>query len=210
MSDDLAAWIAPTRTAVLVIDMQVDFAAPDGALAVHVDMAVVAPALAAAGKLVACARHAGVPVIFIGLVTTPSGDSTAWNERMRRRGGNPEIDAQLCRAGTRGASFYGPLPLPGEPVIHKTRYSGFFKTDLAEQLARLGVDTLVIAGLTTECCIDNTVQDAFHRDYHVFIATDACAAYELDIHEGSLKVMELNSAILTDTAAVARAWQDAA
>ncbi|CAN5226093.1 cysteine hydrolase [soil metagenome] len=210
MSDDLAAWIAPVRTAVLVIDMQVDFAAPDGALAAHVDMTVVAPALEAAGQLVAAARQAGVPVVFIGLVTTEAGDSTAWNERLRRRGGNPDIDAQLCRAGTRGASFYGPQPLPGEAVIHKTRYSGFFKTGLEHALDRLGVDTLVVAGLTTECCIDNTVQDAFHRDYHVFIATDACAAYELDIHEVSLKVMELNSALLTDTLAIARAWQVAA
>jgi ureidoacrylate peracid hydrolase len=208
--DGLAGWIAPSRTAVLVIDMQVDFASPDGVLGAFIDMSVVEPALAAAEKLVADARAVGAPVVFVGLSTTAETDSPAWNERMRRRGGDPDVDAALCRAGEVGSEFYGPKPLPGELVVLKTRYSGFVGTDLDAQLTKLGVDTLVVAGLTTECCVGGTVQDAFHLDYHVFVAADACAAYEADIHEASLKVMELNSAILTDTAAIADAWKGAA
>jgi nicotinamidase-related amidase len=95
-------------------------------------------------------------------------------------------------------------------VVRKTRYSGFVGTDLDQRLRDMGVDTLVVAGLTTECCVDSTVRDAFDLDYHVFVAADACAAYEADIHEASLKVMALNSAILTDTAAIADAWKGAA
>jgi len=207
-ADGLAAWIAPGRTAVLVIDMQVDFASPDGVLGAFIDMGVVQPALAAAETLVAQARAAGVPVVFVGLSTTPETDSAAWNER--RRGGDPDVDAALCRAGQVGSEFYGPKPAPGELVVHKTRYSGFVGTDLDMQLTKMGVDTLVVAGLTTECCVDSTVRDAFDLDYHVFVAADACAAYEADIHAASLKVMELNSAILTDTAAIADAWKGAA
>jgi nicotinamidase-related amidase len=205
-TDDLADWIAPGRTAVLIIDMQVDFASPDGVLGAFIDMSVVAPALAAAQALADSARAAGVPVVFVGLSTTPETDSPAWNERMRRRGGDPDVDAALCRAGQVGSEFYGPKPLPGELVVPKTRYSGFVGTDLDVKLTEMGVDTLVVAGLTTECCVDSTVRDAFDLDYHVFVAADACAAYEADIHAASLKVMELNSAILTDTAAVATAW----
>ncbi|WP_082585012.1 cysteine hydrolase [Caulobacter sp. Root655] len=207
---DLAGWIAPGRTAVLIIDMQVDFASPDGVLGAFIDMSVVAPALAAAQALADSARAAGVPVVFVGLSTTPETDSPAWNERMRRRGGDPDVDAALCRAGAVGSDFYGPKPLPGERVVSKTRYSGFVGTDLDVKLTEMDVDTLVVAGLTTECCVDSTVRDAFDLDYHVFVAADACAAYEADIHAASLKVMELNSAILTDTAAVARAWKGAA
>jgi ureidoacrylate peracid hydrolase len=206
VAEGLADWIAPARTAVLIIDMQVDFASPDGVLGAFIDMSVVEPALAAAQKLAADARAAGVPVVFVGLSTTPETDSPAWNERMRRRGGNPDVDAALCRTGQVGSEFYGPKPLPGELVVPKTRYSGFVGTDLDLKLTKLGVDTLVVAGLTTECCVDSTVRDAFNLDYHVFVAADACAAYEADIHEVSLKVIELNSAILTDTAAVAAAW----
>lgn len=205
-AEGLADWIAPARTAVVVIDMQVDFASPDGALGGFIDMSVVEPALAAAERLVASARAIGVPVVFVGLNTTPETDSAAWNERMRRRGGDPDVDAALCRADAVGSEFYGPKPLPGELVVHKTRYSGFVGTDLDVQLTKMGVDTLVVAGLTTECCVDSTVRDAFSLDYHVFVAADACAAYEADIHEASLKVMELNSAILTTTDDVASAW----
>jgi nicotinamidase-related amidase len=209
-AEGLADWITPARTAVVIIDMQVDFASPDGALGGFIDMSVVEPALAAAEKLAADARAAGVPVVFVGLHTTPETDSAAWNERMRRRGGDPDVDAALCRTGEIGSEFYGPKPLPGELIVPKTRYSGFVGTDLDVQLTKLGVDTLVVAGLTTECCVDSTVRDAFSLDYHVFVAADACAAYEADIHEASLKVMELNSAILTDTAAIADAWKGAA
>jgi nicotinamidase-related amidase len=204
--EGLADWIAPGRTAVLIIDMQVDFASPDGVLGAFVDMSVVAPALAAAQALADSARAAGVPVVFVGLSTTPETDSPAWNERMRRRGGDPDVDGALCRAGAVGSEFYGPKPLPGELVVPKTRYSGFVGTDLDVRLTEMDVDTLVVAGLTTECCVDSTVRDAFDLDYHVFVAADACAAYEADIHAASLKVMELNSAILTDTDAVAAAW----
>jgi len=206
-TDDLAAWIARGRTAVLVIDMQVDFAAPHGLLGCHgVDMSAVEPALAAAEQLVSEARAAGVPVIFVGLFTTLESDSPAWNERIRRRGGDPDTDAALCRVGTLGADFYGPQPIEGELVIEKTRYSGFLGTDLDARLKALGVDTLVVGGVTTECCVDSTVRDAFNLDYHVFVAADACAAYEADIHAASLKAMALNSAILTETSAVAAAW----
>ncbi|EJL26037.1 nicotinamidase-like amidase [Caulobacter sp. AP07] len=209
-TNDLAGWIAPGRTAVLIIDMQVDFASPDGVLGAFIDMSVVEPALAAAQALADSARAAGVPVVFVGLSTTPETDSPAWTERLRRRGGDPDVDAALCRAGQVGSEFYGPQPLPGELVVPKTRYSGFVGTDLDVRLTEMDVDTLVVAGLTTECCVDSTVRDAFDLDYHVFVAADACAAYEADIHAASLKVMELNSAILTDTAAVARAWKGAA
>ncbi len=204
--DGLAAWIAPARTAVVVIDIQVDFASPEGALDAYVDMAVVQPAVAAAERLVEAARGTGVPVIFVGLFTTPETDSPSWKERMRRRGGDPDNESALCREGEVGSDFYGPKPLPDELVVKKARYSGFVSTNLDARLNALGVDTLVVAGLTTECCVDSTVRDAFSLDYHVFVAADACAAYEPEIHAASLKVMELNSAILTDTAAIAHAW----
>ncbi|USQ94439.1 cysteine hydrolase [Caulobacter sp. RL271] len=206
IGEGLAAWIAPSRTAVVVIDIQVDFASPKGALSQYVDMAAVQPAVAAAERLVGAARAAGAPVVFVGLFTAPETDSPSWKERMRRRGGNPDDESALCRDGDVGSAFYGPRPLPGEAVVKKARYSGFVGTDLDARLKALGVDTLVVAGLTTECCVDSTVRDAFSLDYHVFVAADACAAYEADLHAASLKVMELNSAILTDTAAIAAAW----
>jgi nicotinamidase-related amidase len=206
----LADWIKPGRTALVLIDMQVDFASPDGILAGYgIDMAPLAPALAASEALAEAARAASVPVIFVGLFTSPESDSPAWKTRMLRRGGDPEGDSHLCRIGEVGSDFYGPLPRPGDAIVKKTKYSGFVGTDLDARLKALGVDTLVVTGVTTECCVDCTVRDAFHLDYHVFIPTDACAAYEEDLHSSSLKNLELNCAILTTSAEVMSVWEPA-
>lgn len=206
----LADWIAPRRTALVLIDMQVDFASPDGVLAGYgIDMSGVPAVLAKSQALTAAARAAGVPVIFVGLFTSPETDSPAWKERMLRRGGDPDSDSALCRIGEVGSEFYGPQPLPGEMILEKARYSAFVGTDFDARLKAMGVDTLVVAGLTTECCIDCTVRDAFHLDYHVFIPVDACGAYEDDIHQAALKSLELNCAILTDSEQVGSVWEKA-
>jgi nicotinamidase-related amidase len=202
----VAEWLAPRRTALLIVDMQVDFASPDGALGqAGVDLSTVPDALAAAESLAEGARAADLPVIFVGLQTSEKTDSPAWAERQWRLGA--DLGAGLCRRGEPGADFVGPLPEPGERVIGKTRYSAFFDTDLHATLMAMQVDTLVVCGLTTECCIDCTVRDAFQLDYQVFIAADACAAYEPDLHVGALKALALNCAIVVDSADVIGAWQ---
>jgi len=204
---NLESWIAPDRTALVIVDMQVDFASPEGLSGQWgLDLSTVPAALAAAQRLAAAARTAGVPVVFVGLFTTPETDSDAWDERMRRRGNDPEAGPALCRAGEPGSDFVGPRPEAGELVFRKTRYSPFWDTDIDARLEALDVDTLVIAGLTTECCVADTAKDAFNNDYHVFVAADACAAYEPDLHAGALKMLDLNTAILTDTASVIAAW----
>jgi len=204
---NLEHWIAPDRTALVIVDMQVDFGSPEGLSAQWgLDLSTVPAALAAAERLAGAARAASVPVVFVGLFTTPETDSDAWDERMRRRGADPEAGPALCRVGSPGSDFVGPQPAPDELVLRKTRYSPFWDTDIDAQLKALEVDTLVIAGLTTECCVADTAKDAFNHDYQVFIATDACAAYEPDLHAVALKMLDLNTAILTDTASVAAAW----
>jgi ureidoacrylate peracid hydrolase len=129
---------------------------------------------------------------------------------MRRMGGDPQADAELCRTGTDGAGFAGPRPLPGELVIAKTRYSAFFRTNLDAELRRRGLDTIIACGLTTECCVDCSVRDAFHLDYHVFVAGDACAAYAPDLHQGALKSLALTCAIVVGHEEVLAAWSPAA
>lgn len=210
VQDGLASWIAPSRTALLIIDTQVDFASPEGAMGrAGVDLSAVGPALAATERLVAAARTARVEVIFVSLQTDPDQDSPVWLERMRRLGGDPGADSAVCRAGSAGAAFVDPRPIEGELVVPKRRYSAFFGTNLDEALRERGLDTLVVCGLTTECCVDCTVRHAFHLDYHLFIARDATAAYDPGVHEGALKGLELNCAILVDSDQVVAAWREA-
>jgi ureidoacrylate peracid hydrolase len=146
-------------------------------------------------------------VIFVALQTSPEQDSRAWAERLRRIGGEPALELDLCRAGTPGAAFVGPKPEAGELVVPKLRYSGFFRTSLDAELRGRGVDTLVACGLTTDCCIDSTVRDAFHLDYQVFVARDACAAYDPLLHAETLKSLALNFAILASVDEIVAAWR---
>jgi ureidoacrylate peracid hydrolase len=202
----LKDWIAPARTALLLVDMQVDFASPDGALGRNgADMTAAQAAIRNAAMLADAARAAKVPCLFARLITTPSDETGTLQEWKARRG--HEKDPLLCREGTRGAEFVGPQPLAGEAVFTKSRYDAFAGTNLDAHLRGLKRDTLVIAGLTTECCVDSTARDAFERDYHVFIAADAVAAYEKDLHDAALKALELNCAILASSADIATAWK---
>lgn len=199
-------WIAPHRTALLVIDMQVDFGAPDGALALQgADVTAAQAALAKAEELAAAARAAKVPVIFVRLITHPGGESAAVAEEKLRRG---DDSPDLCVEGTRGAQFIGPQPLAGEAIISKTRYSAFAHTGLAQQLQTQDIDTLVLAGLTTECCVASSAWDAFERDFHVFIAADACAAYEPDLHDQALKALGLSGAVVASVHDFADGWKN--
>jgi len=198
-------WISPKRTAVLVIDCQVDFGAPDGEMARRgSDMRAPQAALAQAQALVDAARAVGVAVIFVRLITNSAAESTVIREARARQG---EDGPDLCVEGTHGADFVGPQPLPGETVISKKRYSAFAHTGLAEQLHTRGVDTLVLAGLTTECCVASSAWDGFEQDFHVFIAADACAAYETHLHTHALRALALSGAVVAETAAFADLWK---
>jgi ureidoacrylate peracid hydrolase len=200
-------WVAPARTALLVIDIQVDFASRDGAaaLAGH-DLSAVPPAVANAARLAESARAAGVPVIFVNLQTHAEDDSPAWIERARRRGDAPQKALALCRASTRGAELVLSPDSAGDLVITKRRYTAFLGTSLDSVLKERHIDTLVVCGLTTECCVDSTVRDAFHRDYHVFLAGDACASYDSKLHDAAVRNLDVNFAIVVPTEDVVAAW----
>jgi len=200
-----ADWIGPQRTAVVVIDCQVDFGAPEGEMARRgADMTAPHAALEKAQALVDAARAAGVSVVFVRLITNSAAESAVIREARARQG---EDGPELCVEGSHGADFVGPQPQPGETVISKKRYSAFVHTGLAGQLHAQGVDTLVLAGLTTECCVASSAWDGFEQDFHVFIASDACAAYEKELHDQALKALGMSGAVIAPTAQFAALWK---
>jgi ureidoacrylate peracid hydrolase len=200
-----AEWIAPKRTALLVIDCQVDFGAPDGEMARRgSDMTAPQAALTKAQQLVDAARAAGTEVLFVRLITNEAAESAVIREARARQG---DDGPNLCLEGSHGADFIGPQPLATETVISKKRYSAFVHTGLAGQLHAQGIDTLVLAGLTTECCVASSAWDGFEQDFHVFIAADACAAYEPELHSHALKALATSGAVVADTAEFVRLWK---
>jgi nicotinamidase-related amidase len=74
-------------------------------------------------------------------------------------------------------------PHDGDIVVIKKRVGPFGTTDLHEQLQARGIDTLVLAGISTSGVVLSTVRDAHDRDYRVIVVADACADPDQEVHD---------------------------
>jgi nicotinamidase-related amidase len=112
------------------------------------------------------------------------------------RGGEPLIPEPIRRQrpfigkghfvpGTWGHRLIDGLPNP-DFEIEKISYSAFYMTRLEWVLRQSGLETLLIAGLSTPSSISSTVRDAVLRDFRVIVIEDGCAAYEPGAHCSAL------------------------
>ena len=78
-------------------------------------------------------------------------------------------------------------PLPTEPVVVKRSFDAFYGSDLDLQLRRHGIDTIVIAGISTNFGVEGTARTAYNHGFDVVFAEDAMGTGKVEAHEGSLK-----------------------
>ncbi|MBS0986664.1 cysteine hydrolase family protein [Acetobacter thailandicus] len=201
----LAQHVVPSRTALLVIDIQKDFAAPGFVMAQSgMDIQAAEQAISHSEHLIAAARKAGITPWFIRVVTRPETDSRALRRFMIRSGMADEIS--ICRADTTGSEYYRVTPQPGDPEVEKLLYSAFSGTDLETHLKSKKIETLILCGFTTDCCVDATARDAFHRNFDVFIAQDACAAFDVKTHRNALAILSTHCATSVSVQDLITAW----
>jgi nicotinamidase-related amidase len=74
-------------------------------------------------------------------------------------------------------------PRDGDVIVRKTRVGAFSTTDLDRQLRERGIDTLILAGISTSGVVLSTVRDASDRDYRVLVLADATADPDPEVHE---------------------------
>ena len=187
--------INPKKTAMIVVDMQNDFVASGAAMETPAARAVV-PKLANALKI---CRDAGIKVIYTAHVHRRDGCDMGLFDDMHP----PIANREALVDGTPGVDIYSDVaPAPGEHVIKKHRYSGFFGTDLDMILREWGVDTVIISGTTTENCCHATARDAMFRNYRVVFLSDATATYDYpDRGFGPMPAAEVHDATLVILAA---------
>jgi ureidoacrylate peracid hydrolase len=181
--------IDPRSTALIVVDMENDFVAAGAAMETPSAQTLL-PHLNAA--LAAC-RQGGIPVIYTTHVHRSDGcDLGLLRHDPRIGSGNALVD------DTPGIAIYPEIaPRAGEVVIKKHRFSAFYNTDLEIILRGLGVDTVVITGVTTENCCHATARDAFFRDYKVVFLADATGTVPYpDLGYGSMTADEVHRAML--------------
>ena len=185
-------------SALVVVDVQNDFADADGSLYVAGAEEVVAQVNA----LVEAARAAGAPVFYTQDWHPPS------TPHFEKDGG---IWAVHCVANTWGAQFHPRLEVNGQIVRKGTGgedgYSGFTMRDpvtdehrstgLGEFLRGDGVRRVVIAGLATDYCVKATALDAVDLGFETIVPTAAVAAVDVEPGDGERALAELAAAGVT-------------
>jgi ureidoacrylate peracid hydrolase len=192
-----ALTLDPNVTAVLVVDMQNAFASPGGLLDIAgVDVSSAGAVVDNARRVAEAARTAGVPVIYLAMGYAPdlsdAGDNESPNPRKELslvlRRDDPGLSSPLLVVGTWNFAIVdGMTPQAGEPVIVKTRYSGFCGTELDTLLRDQGIRTLLVVGITTNVCVESTIRDAFFHEYWPVLVEDATmAAGPPGVHEATI------------------------
>jgi len=82
-------------------------------------------------------------------------------------------------------------PEETDTIILKTTNGTFSSTDLEHQLKNIGVNTIIVVGVVTHVCVENTARIAFDLGFNVFVVNDACAGWSPTLHNAALRGMEL-------------------
>ena len=187
--------IDPKKTAMIVVDLQNDFVASGAAMETPAARQIV-PKIAEALRI---CRDAGIKIIYTAHVHRRDGCDMGLFDDLHP----PIANRDALVDGTPGVEVYPDLaPAPGEHVIKKHRYSGFFGTDLDIILQEWGIDTVIISGTTTENCCHATARDAMFRNYRVVFLSDATATYDYpDRGFGMMPAAEVHHATIVILAA---------
>jgi nicotinamidase-related amidase len=94
-------------------------------------------------------------------------------------------------------------PLPHETVIDKPGYGAFHRTGLEAVLQNLGVDRLILCGVTTEVCVHSTLREAIDRGYDCIVVGDACAASNPALQQPALDMIAVEGGIFGRVAGTA-------
>ena len=165
--------VDPTRTALVVIDMQNDFCHPEGFYGKRgADLSRMPAVAARIEALVTLAREQKMLILW----ARAHYDEVVMGDPMAEVLNRPGRTSGSCLAGTFGADWYAPL-LPAdaenEIVVTKHRYSAFWDSPIDLYLRSNAVENLIVTGTSTDVCVESTVRDAFFRNYFVSVPSDA-------------------------------------
>jgi len=192
--------------ALVVIDMQRDFAEPGGfGESLGNDVGRISAIVPTVKRLVEGFRAAGLPVIHTMECHRP--DLSDCPAAKRNRGspglriGDHGAMGRILIAGEPGTALLDALAaMPGEIVIEKPGKGAFYATRMQAELERLGVQQLVFAGVTTEVCVQTTMREANDRGYECLLAEDATESYFPDFKAATLAMIRAQGAIVGWTA----------
>jgi nicotinamidase-related amidase len=225
---DFASRLLPESVALLLIDFQNDFCSVEGATGrTGASMQMIDTAVRHARELLRSAREKGVFVVHVraeygrswrspsspyrfpvdgrrepAVWTASAADSSTsrWFE---------EDETEVCRTGTWGAEFVkGLRPEPGEAVITKHRFGAFAGTGLDQLFRARALSNLVVAGVTTNCCVETTAREAVMREFSLIVAEDCVGVKDhlADLHRATLEALGTYFGLVRPSSDIIAEW----
>lgn len=115
--------------------------------------------------------------------------------------GDPGKFGRILVLGEPGNEIIPELaPIPGEVLIPKPGKGAFYNTDLEVQLIARNITHLLIAGVTTEVCVQTTMREANDRGYECLLVEDATASYFPEFKQATLEMVRAQGGIVGWTA----------
>lgn len=184
MSDTLT--LDPSKTALVLIEYQNEFAAEGGALHDAVKAVMEKNGmLANTSALVEKARSAGIAILH-----APITFAAGYGEITRHPYGilKGVVDGNAFVKGTWGADFVDDVsPVDGDIVIEGKRgLDTFASTNIDFILRSKGIDTIILAGFLTNCCVESTMRSGYENGYRVITLTDCTAGTSVEEHDNAI------------------------
>lgn len=192
----LADLVQPSRTCVLVVDVQPLFVGDPDPPTRH--------ALTALKRFLDVARSEHILRVFIRFVRAEVPDPrwiTLWEEQC-----GAEFIELAAPSSPAAAFLPGFEPAEGDLAITKDRYSAFRGGDLADQLRERGIETVILAGFSTDVCVSSTARDAFQLDFRTVTLSDCSYARSLTAHRAALATLGRRFGRVCTSGEVVAAW----
>src|SRR5947207_7269014 len=217
--------IDPARAAVIVVDMENDFVSKGGMFdRAGADISGAQKAVAPTAKVLAAARQAGMKILDLKMgypadLSDLGAPDSVNRTRHLKFGVGQTIrapdgrESRILIRDTWDTDIVDELkPQASDITIYKTRFSGFYRTDLDATLKKLGIKYLIITGVTTSICVDSTVRDAMFRDYLCVLLKDCMSEpigsnLSRSNHDASLLTAEVLLGWVSDSSQFLKALQ---
>lgn len=191
----------PLRTddqALLIVDMQNDFLRPEAPQEVPLGRQIV-PVIA---ELADAFRERGRPVIYTRFLAGPRStllvrwspecgpeQRSCWPGQFRQY---PDRDGRR-----EGVAIVDELePQPGELVVDKFGYGAFHNTLLTDALRARHVSQVVVTGVVTQICVEDTVRQGMQTGFEMVLVSDAVASFDEELHRATLRNVEMKFGVV--------------
>ena len=199
----------PAISALVVIDMQRDFIEPGGfGEALGNDVSRLSRIVPAVLELLTACRNASMMIVHTREAHRPDLSDCPPSKRLR---GKPSLRigdrgpmGRILIAGEPGNDIVPALrPKDGELVLDKPGKGAFYATPLEERLRAAGITHLIVAGVTTEVCVQTTMREANDRGFECLLIEDATESYFPEFRQAALEMVRAQGAIVGWTATLA-------